>query len=92
MAHTVCKHCAEPMEFGQLGSCLWFLGQLYTGHYLCVLDALGPEATLRAIQAGVIPMIDPASLVHHRLPQHQPGAGAPIIQDPAFMPLGIGGS
>jgi len=38
------------------------------GHYLCVVQALGPQETLLAIQEGRLPAFDPKILVDGCLP------------------------
>lgn len=40
----------------------------YNGHYACVLEALGPEETLKATREGRLPNLDPAVLIDGCLP------------------------
>ena len=67
MAQTRCLHCQEAMEPGHFGACLLLDGRLYSGHYDCVLEALGPKAALAAIRSGLLPNIADDAIVDKRL-------------------------
>lgn len=67
-------------------------GQLYSGvrvnanrrhhgHYTCVVNLLGPTLTLKAIQRGMLPMIDPATLRDGRLPKFYAQAISAPVED-----------
>jgi len=45
----------------------------YEGHYACVVEALGEKETLKAVQQGRLPAIDPDALVDGCLPRHMGG-------------------
>lgn len=45
----------------------------YEGHYLCVVQALGPEEAMKAMQEGRLPMINPTLLVNGCLPVEHGG-------------------
>jgi len=77
-----CSLCGEPILSGQLVSgCVLSTAPplsdegartsnegYHEGHHACVLQALGPDETLKAIHDGRLPVIDPAVLVDGCLP------------------------
>ena len=83
----VCTLCGQPIYSGQLVSGVLHSTApplteegtrvsdegYYYGHYVCVLTALGPEETLRAIHDGRLPAINPAVLVDGCLPSAMGG-------------------
>ncbi len=42
------------------------------GHYVCVVERLGPARTLKAMQKGLLPNLDPDALVDGRLTKFVP--------------------
>ena len=82
-----CWVCKEPMRVGQLfsGVAMSTAPPLdedgrrtsdegyVEGHYLCVCEMIGPTETLRAIQEGRLPAVDPRILVDGCLPPEYGG-------------------
>jgi hypothetical protein len=61
------KSCRQPVVPGQLLTGVTIKGKEYLGHYLCVLDMLGKEGTLDAIQKGLLPVYKPDDIINGRL-------------------------
>ena len=74
----ICDGCHKQVGVAQLYSGLQ-VDQLrmYQGHYACVLGLLGSTLTLRAIQKGLLPLIDVDTLVDGRLPKFKDGIPKP---------------
>lgn len=66
----ICSVCGEQILGGQLVSGVQENPETYHyGHYACVRKALGPEKSLKAIERGILPMVDVNTLVDGRLPE-----------------------
>lgn len=76
----ICQGCQQPVTAGQLYSGVRVNAQrIHHGHYACVVTLLGPTLTLKAIQRGMLPMIDPATLHQGQLPKfHAQAVRAPV--------------
>lgn len=77
----ICDGCKKSLESGELYSGL-ALGEheAIAGHYLCVLKMLtdrDPLLALKAIQKGMLPNIDPETIVDGKLPKFVSGMPKP---------------
>lgn len=65
-----CDVCHKPIKHGQIvsGAREFPDSGEVIGHYACIVLMLGPEKTLQAILAHLLPAIDPATLVDGRVP------------------------
>jgi hypothetical protein len=76
-----CDGCHEPLSSGQLYSGIALAeGESIAGHYLCVMKMLtdrDPLLALKAIQKGVLPNIDPETIVDGKLEKFVSGMPKP---------------
>lgn len=78
MARITCGGCKQEVAPGQLLSHIQVSKKRsHYGHYLCVVKLLGPELTLKAIQKGLLPSYDPATLIDGKLPKFAKPAPKP---------------
>ena len=78
----ICEGCQEAVVAGQLYSGVRVNAtRRHHGHYGCVVKLLGPTLTLKAIQRGMLPMIDPATLRDGRLPKFAAQALSVPVED-----------
>lgn len=65
----VCTLCHDPILHGQVTSGVRLAtDEEVVGHYTCVCNYLGPERTLAAIMEGILPALNPKTLVNGRAP------------------------
>lgn len=66
----ICDGCGKAADHGQLWAGLQLRrDEAVQGHYQCVIDLVGPEIMLKAIQRGMIANIDPGILIDGKLPK-----------------------
>ena len=71
MGATKCKHCGDDMKSYEYGACVNYKGELYTGHYECVYEALDQDGlAASAMRAGALPVVQPGDIVDRKLKKH----------------------
>ena len=67
---ALCSLCNRDIMHGQTTSSVRLIkdNEEIHGHYACVIAKLGPEATLAAIQEGILPALNVKAMVDHRVP------------------------
>lgn len=87
-----CDVCAQVLKpFQILSEVVDAQGRVH-GHYLCVVEALGPARALAAMQAKRLPMYDPATIQDGYLPKYAhykdvefDERGVPVTRDAALV-------